>query len=278
MYGDNSDSVAYFPVQADECGPSPAGGCPDGTRYAIWQNSRPMIAGSGSSSSAALYTWITRSHIASDLSNLDPTPATSLYRSDYAMGLTLSQLPPVTLVNEYFWPQDSIPYGTYGWVQDSGHSYLYAQMSNNAIALARVPTAAVEDVSQYRYYTSTGWTNTPPINGASEAVVPNAGTGGQGTFYYSQYFGAYVWIGIGAIGCNANFYVATAPAPEGPWSTPALFYAGENGSNGCGAYSQQAHPELTNNDGQGNYIYVTYTKVDGANVGYSTPLIKITWA
>lgn len=35
MYGTNSDEVAYFPVQADECGGS-AGACPDGTRYAIW--------------------------------------------------------------------------------------------------------------------------------------------------------------------------------------------------------------------------------------------------
>ncbi|KAK5108484.1 hypothetical protein LTR62_008302 [Meristemomyces frigidus] len=275
MYGDNSASEAYFPVQADECGPSAAGGCADGTRYAIWQDSRPMIAGNGSSSNAALYTWIRRSHISSDLSVLDPTPATSLYRSDYAMGLTSTQLPPVTLVNEYFWPQDSIPYGTYGWVQNGSYSYLYGLMTSvGSIALARVPTASVEDPAAYEYYTASGYVNTPPANDDFDAVVPNAGTGGQGTFYYSAYFKSYVWVGIGAIGCNADFYVATAPAPEGPWSTPARFYMGEVGTASCGAYSQQAHPELTNDDGLGNYIFVTYTKVDA---GYSTPLIKITW-
>jgi hypothetical protein len=41
MYGQNSDVVAYFPVQDDECGGA-AGGCADGTRYAIWYVSRSL--------------------------------------------------------------------------------------------------------------------------------------------------------------------------------------------------------------------------------------------
>ncbi|KAK3114790.1 hypothetical protein LTR53_006524 [Teratosphaeriaceae sp. CCFEE 6253] len=277
MYGSNRDDVAYFPVQADECGGS-AGGCPDGTRYAIWQDSRPMAAGPSSDTTASLYTWIRTSHIASDLANLDATPATSLYRSDYTMGSPVNDLPPVTVVNEDFWPASSIPYGTYGWVQDGETSYLYGLLKNSAgVSVAKVPTASVEDASAYTFYTSIGWSTTAPAISDATAAVPNAGTMGQGTFYYSAYFASYVWIGIGAIGCNAEFLVATAPAPEGPWTEPASSYTGDVGTSSCGAYSQQAHPELTDDDAQGNYIYLTYTKVDGAGT-YSTPLIKVTWA
>lgn len=138
----------------------------------------------------------------------------------------------------------------------------------------------MENPSAYSFYTSSAYQSTAPSIDDNTAAIPNAGTTGQGTFVYSSYFSAFVRIGIGAIGCNADFLVGTAPAPEGPWTEPALSYSGKVGTSSCGAYSQQAHPELTNNDGQGDYIFLTYTKVDGdgSEAQYTTPLLQVNWA
>lgn len=187
----------------------------------------------------------------------------------------------MTLVNENWWPEGHIPYGTYGWVQNGDTSYLYGLLKDSAgVTVAKVPTASVEDPSAYTFYTSSGYQSTAPSIDNMSAAIPNAGTTGQGTFYYSAYFSSFVWIGIGAIGCNADFYIATAPAPDGPWTEPSLLYSGETGSSMCGAYSQQAHPELTNDGAQGDHIFLTYTKVDGngSDGKYTTPLIQIDWA
>lgn len=65
------------------------------------QDSRPIIGGASVDGSVSLYTWIRQAHITADLATLDPTPATSLYRADFASGLATDELPPVTLVDEY---------------------------------------------------------------------------------------------------------------------------------------------------------------------------------
>ena len=113
LYGD--DHGEYFKNQADECGPT-AGICPNNTRYAIWPDSPPLPV-AGSNNAVKLYTWIKKSYLnQSTLAPLTKNPATSLYRSDYSPANqgTNKMLPPVTLVNENFWPANSIPYGDYG--------------------------------------------------------------------------------------------------------------------------------------------------------------------
>lgn len=270
MYGSNS--VPYFTIGSDLCGPG--GNCDDGTRYAIWPNSRPLPV-TNEDGSYSLYTWINQAHL-QGLTLLNPDSAATLYRSDVAAGDTSDALPPVTVVDETFWPAGSILYGNYGFVVYDNTAYLYGALSNSAgIAVAKVPVGSIEDKSAYSYFTNSGgWSTTAPGITDTDAAIPNAGTGGQGTFYYSSYFGSFVWIGAPAIGVNADFYIATAPSPEGPWSEPVLFYSGAVGTAPLPAYSQQAHPDMSEDAGNGKDIYLTYTKVDDV---YSTPLIHVVW-
>ncbi|KAK5126072.1 hypothetical protein LTR85_011427 [Meristemomyces frigidus] len=274
MYGTNPLSAAYFAVQNDECGGS-AGACSDGTRYALWQNTRPLPVDTGSDESMSLYTWVANTHITADLSCLNPNPSTSLYRSDYSPNATVDELPAATLVNQAFWPVDSISYGNYGFVISDNTAYLYGLLNGSAtVALAKVLLDSIEDKTAYSYYTASGWSTTAPSLTDTSAAIANAGTGGQGTFYYSSYFSSFIWIGAPYYGDNARFLIATAPSPEGPWTTPTEFYVGEQGTAALGAYSQQAHPGLSEDYGSGRDIYLTYTKVDAK---FSTPLIHVVW-
>ncbi|KAK7751003.1 hypothetical protein SLS62_006988 [Diatrype stigma] len=279
-----ANSAPYFPIGAPECGPS--GNCADGSRYAIWPDSAPLPVPT-TAAGYALYTWINHAHIRG-ITAVETNLATTLYRSDVSADLASGAagdsadadvLPPVTVVDDAFWPAGGIAYGSYGSVVDGDTAYLYGKLnsSSTGVALAKVPVASIEDKSAYRYYHggSGTWGDSAAAIGDGSAAVPRAGTGGQGTFYYSAYFGAFVWIGGAAIFPSADFYVATAPAPEGPWSEPALFYSGELGTGPLPAYSLQAHPGLSADAGNGNDIYLTYTKVDDV---YSTPLIRVVWA
>lgn len=169
-------------------------------------------------------------------------------------------------------------------------AYLYGQLNNGTnnigAALARVPIGSIEDKTKYSYYNNGGWSSKKPGIGDKSALIPNAGTRGQGTFYYSSYYTSYIWIGTysasGNGGVGPGFYVATAPAPEGPWTTPSLFYSGQNGNNSMGlqSYSEQAHPGLTAKNGNGKDIYLTFTQVNEAPDGtkeYVTPVIHAIW-
>lgn len=278
MYGNNTG--AYFSLQSDECNTNQAGACGDGTRYAIWPDTRPMPVNKGSNGHMAAYTFVKRAHITDSLGVVDKTPATSLYRSDYTPSSanndpseTHDDLPAVTLVDETFWPEGSIPYGDYGFVISNGTAYLYGSL-DSGIALARVSLDDVEDSTAYEFYVGSEWTHTRPGLNDTTAAVANAGTGGRGTFYYSAYFSSYMWIGAPYYGANAEFYLSTAPQPEGPWTSATLIYTGAEGNASLPAYSQQAHPGLSQDYGSGKDIYLTYTKVDSV---YSTPLIHLLW-
>jgi hypothetical protein len=159
-----------------------------------------------------------------------------------------------------------------------GTAYLWGQGSDKNVALARVPVSSIEDASQYEFYVNGAWTSNKPALGNTAAKIDNASAGGQGTYYYSQAWQSYVWIGQAGISVSADFYITTAPAPEGPWIQPIHFYSGVNGNFSLGAYSLQANPGLSPADQ--NEIYLTYTKTDavGDNVAlYTTPLILVQW-
>lgn len=186
MYGDNLGQEAYFPVQKDECGGS--GECDNGSRFVIWPNTRPLPVDAGLDGSMALYTWIPKAHLASDLAEgrINQNPAGTLYRADFTPGAGPKVLPPAIVVDEEFWPSGSILYGTYGYIIHDDMAYLYGHLANMShISLAKVPIRSVEDKSAYRYWTGHRWSNTAPRLFNDSAAVPNAGSGRQGTFYYS---------------------------------------------------------------------------------------------
>lgn len=278
MYGGHPDSLpAFYPVLEDEC---PDGGvCEDGTRWAIWPNSPPMVTNSAPDGSATAYTWIPKSHL-DVLSPLIPEPARTLYKVTYTPTTDDNALPSVAVVDEEFWAEHEIGYGDYGNVVRDGVAYLYGQTNaEQGTTLAKVPVESVEDRSQYQYFVNGAWTSTMPGINDTSAIIPNAGAGGQGTFYYSDYFSSYIWIGQPAMSGTADFMLTTAPAPEGPWIEPYQIYQGANGdSEIAGGYTLQAHPALLKSADQ-NGIYITWTQQYEAETygGYVTPLVYITW-
>ena len=272
-FGDNTGT--YFKTASGECPTS--GFCKDGTRWAIWPDTRPLPV-DGKNGAMSLYSWIRDAHV-KGLSGINgPAPPTSLYRSNYD-GSNSNALPSVTLISAAFYPTSAIAFGNYGWVihPAGGTAYLYGH-STNGVALARVPLGSIENKSKYQYYypATKSWSSKAPAYSNKDVAITHAGTGGQGTFYYSSYFGSYVWIGSPSIGDNSAFQITTAPAPQGPWETPETFYTGPEGTNKSDlvAYSQQAHRGLSEAMGNGKDIYLTYTKVDKF---YSTPLVRMQW-
>jgi hypothetical protein len=120
QYGKNSVKQAFFPVLSDECAP-PSGGCPNGSRYALWPDLPPMVAQRRKDGSLVAYTWIRKSLINSDLTSLVPNPATTLYRVDYNPRIDQGKkLPKVTVVNENFYAENDISFGNYGNVIMNG--------------------------------------------------------------------------------------------------------------------------------------------------------------
>ena len=277
MYGGHPKTYpAFFPVLDDECPES--GACKDGTRWAVWPNSPPMIASTKDDTTIG-YTWIPRSHL-DFLTLLNPEPPHTLYKITYKSTSNNNKLPLVSVVNENFWKRHEIGYGDYGNVVRNGVAYLYGQTDDPlGTALAKVSVDHVEDRSQYEYYVNGKWTKSMPGINDSASIISNAGDGGQGTFYYSNYFSSYVWIGQAAHSALADFYITTAPAPEGPWIKPYLIYKGTNGDSSiAGGYSLQAHPGLLKSSDQ-NGIYLTWTEqFENTTYGaYVTPLVYVTW-
>lgn len=281
LYGDSCHESAYFPMPSKGCHPH-SGAFDDGSRRTIWPDTKPLVVDLGNGD-AALYTWIKQAHL-KGMEDLDPTPATALYRADFQLGNSFcAQNPPQErLVQRNYWPRESIAYGSYGYlIGIDGYAYLYGKLSDNkGISLARVPLNNIEDPSTATFYTkSKGWSSGRPGMDDSDAAIPNAGAGGQGDFYHSQHLNSFVWIGSGVFP-SPDFFVATSPSPEGPWTEPAPLYTGVGGESHLPAYSCVAHPGLSEREGNGKDIYLTYTRVDkGPNNEelYTTPLVRLEW-
>lgn len=240
----------------------------------------PMVTSSSLDSHITAYTWIRQSHIRQDLSTVTDNPATTLYRVDYTRSQPSGDknvLPYVTTLDESFWAENEISFGNYGNVVRDGIAYLFGQ-ANGITALAKVSVSQVEDKSAYQYWVNGEWTEQMPQIDADGINITNANAGGQGTYYYSEPWQSFVWIG-GQVAVGSDMYITTSPDPTGPWIPPIHFYTGINGDYFLGAYSIQANPALTT-DPSKNEIYITYTKNDldrdGINV-YSSPLVYVQW-
>ena len=277
VYGDNYNQ-SFYPLQYDECNSNQAGQCGDSSRYALWPDSPPMTSVINADGSIVAYTWIKKSHITPDLSTLEADPATTLYRvwwSPEIEGDTSSQLPEVEVVQEEFLPVNSFPYGSYGSIVRNGTSFLYGQSSKGIISLAKVGVNDVEHLDKYQYYVDGSWTSTQPLFNDTSARV-NATAGGQGTFYFSEPWQSYVWIGQPGQSVAPEFWMRTAPEPYGPWTEPQKILTVQSGNYSLGSYSMQAHPALVQNPNN-KEIWVSYTKndiVQNRNL-YTQPLIKI---
>lgn len=273
-YGENNEQP-FFTYPSDLCSSNTAGECGDDTRYALWPDSPPLVTSEDTSTGAVTaYTWISQTHITNSLTLLDPDPPTILYEVTYNPSANgdSTGLPTVTIVQEDFWAADEMPYGVYGGVVVDNVAYLYGQNNAGTVGLAQVPTGSITDKSAYQYYVNGTWTSTIPGVNDTGVGLTNAGAGGQGTYYYSSVWSLYVWIGQSSSDALApDFYITTAPAPEGPWATPVKFYSAEDVN---WSYTLQANPALLANSSE-NAIYLSYVVNDSGY--YWTPLIYVQW-
>ncbi|KAJ6574533.1 hypothetical protein B0H19DRAFT_935355 [Mycena capillaripes] len=264
----------YYPLEADEC--APFGICSDGTRWVGWPDTGPVVTFRGTGGAVNAYAFITRSHL-SGLSTVN-TPSYTLY---HVISNSAGPIPNSTVDISSFWSSTQIGYGSAASVVNNGFAYLYGATPNGRLAVARAAQTgflgALEDKSLYQYYVNGAWTTTVPASNNAGIPLPNTSSA-QGTVYWSPKWSSYVWIGGDGFP-NANFYVSTAPNPEGPWTAPTHFYTGVVGIGSLPAYSAVAHPSLT--DGTGNYIFISWTRTIANPTGtgdvYDQPLVRVDW-
>lgn len=268
MYGtpDILSKTPFYPLaQADACTATAGGKCADGTRTVVWQDSAPMVARSSRRrrrrGQTVAYTWIANWRLeAKGLRALVQEPSYSLYEMVYDNGSPdRAALPTNRLVDAAFWKRGEIGYGAYGRVVRGGWAYLYGQAAYRNTALARVKVGRVRERRRYEYFVDGAWTTRRPAMDDERAWIRNAGAGKQGRFYYSEAFRSFVWIGQRNRSLEADFYLTTAPAPEGPRIEPYLIYRGENGDGELPSYSLQAHPALLRSSREKG-IYLTWTQ------------------
>lgn len=278
MYGGHGNALSpYFPLVGSEC--PITGMCMDGTRWAVWPDQPPVIVQEADDGSATGYTWVRKVHLKS-LEVLNSEPAYTLYKTSYHSSDDLDSLPTASIVDGEFWRPGEIGYGQYGSVLRDNVLYLYGQTNNKRTAIAKVSVDSVENRTAYQYYCNGAWTRIMPATSDPSVVIPYAGAGGQGTFYHSAFFDAYVWIGQPILSVSADFYITTAPAPEGAWEAPFQIFAGQNGDGEvAGGYSLQANPALLpSRDASESGMYLTWTqqwKAQTYGGVYVTPLVWV---
>lgn len=184
-----------------------------------------MVTETTSEGKVTAYTWIRQEHL-KGLENISENPATTLYRLDYKPSWHKSKdaLPKVSIANQEFWKQGEFAFGNYGNVVKDGIAYLYAQ-TKGVTALAKVPIDQVENRGAYEFWVNGNWTPQVPSIGQEGVNITNSNAGGQGTYYWSEPWQCFVWIG----GCpfpGAAAFITTAPNPSGPWIEPFQFYEG----------------------------------------------------
>ncbi|KAF7290203.1 hypothetical protein MIND_01333800 [Mycena indigotica] len=261
----------FYPLEGDECPTN--GACSDGTRWVGWPDTGPAVVFSFDNDG-----FIKRQHL-SGLSLIN-TPDTTLYHVSQNP-VNTNAMPQATVDTSKFWASNQVGYGTAATVLNGSYVYLYGSTPNGQLAVARSALTgflgALNSKSTYQYYVNGGWTASAPTTSTAGIALANTRGNVQGTVYFSAKWNSFVWIGGDGFP-NANFYVSTAPAPEGPWTVPTLFYSGAVGTGSLAAYSAVAHPALT--DGTGNYIFITWTKTAKSSNGdvYTQPLVRVDWA
>ncbi|ORX38021.1 hypothetical protein BD324DRAFT_624229 [Kockovaella imperatae] len=278
LYGQNESSPFLY-YAADQCPSSGQCDGPGAVRNVEWPDAPLYITNTASDGTVTGYMYSTRGVTG------DNQPATTLYEVTYTPGDDPLALPTATMIAEEFFPRFAWNYGAMGGIIDDGYLYLWGVTydfgvfnNNQTVGLARVPVGSITNINDYQYYypsTST-WSSVQPNIYDASANVNIDGIFGQGTFFYSSYYGRYVYVGqLGTIDGEMLIAAATASSPEGPWSAQSNQYQIDPDYS----YSLAAHPEMSGNL-PSNQIYLTYTqnvKYDNDNQ-YVTPLLIMTLA
>ena len=134
--------------------------------------------------------------------------------------------------------------------------------NGDACKLARVRPGDATDGSAYRYWTGTAWSSRQAL--AAE-VVP--GTDSGLSVAWSEARGEFV--ALSNPGFSDEVLMATAPRPEGPWSSTALAFTTEATS-----YAVRIHPHLSSTDLA--TMGVTYFRTDQPDEPGAVVLVDLT--
>ena len=262
----------FYPVGIDMCPDS--GVCENGLRWANWPDTPPVVTNTDADGTITSYAFVAKS-VLQGYVGINKQPPTSLFKLTYKPTDDPNVLPEVSVVDYDFWAEHEVGFGVYGNVVRNNYLYLYGKAADEvSVMLARVPVFLVEQKFFYEYYVGGMWTRDKPAMDNAAAVIPNASLGGQGTYYWSDRYNSYFWIGQVFFDINADFYITSAPNPEGPWVAPYLLWKGEpNGNQDLHSYTLQAHPHMVNPDKEDG-IYVSWTQNDDV---YITPLAFISF-
>jgi hypothetical protein len=142
-------------------------------------------------------------------------------------------------------------------------AYVYAfgdeEPGDHSVYVARFDAGALDagDASSPLFFANGAWV--PPSASAPPAIFPSSGSlDNPPTEFSVQQRADGTWLAVHSIGFGATqIAVRTAPAPEGPWTTPcAAFTPPEASRSNVIEYAAKAHPELQT--GTPDALVITY--------------------
>lgn len=165
--------------------------------------------------------------------------------------------------------------GAGGVMVDGAWVYAYSPVEpgDHDVYLVRWTAVAADagDLSTPEWWDGAGW---------SGAAVP-VFTGGQTEFTVHRDARRGDYVAVQTVGFGAaEVAVRTAPAPEGPWSSPAnVFHPPESDRPDALVYAGKAHPELLGADEVVTYVSNNFdfaTLVDDSSF-YFPRFVRLTW-
>ncbi len=130
--------------------------------------------------------------------------------------------------------------------------YVYGSLAGSrdlAVVVGRVSFAQVRERAAYRFWDGVDWNAD-----VMRAVPVMRHIPGALTVSYNAYLRTYVAVHSEAL--SNRVVLQTAPALEGPWSTPIIGFTGLTPAKDSVDYAAIEHPELSTNGGQ--TIVITY--------------------
>jgi len=137
------------------------------------------------------------------------------------------------------------------------HVYVYGDLPGKpagTFGVARVARGDVGNRSAYRFWSGAEWSED-----VSKTIAVIDGIPGGATVSYNAYLGQY--LAVHSQGVSNNVLMKTAPAPEGPWSSPIVAFTGMTPGDGGGFavdYSGLEHVELARDGGK--TVVVSYAR------------------
>ena len=138
-----------------------------------------------------------------------------------------------------------------GVVRDGDAVYAFGdeEPGDHSVYVARFDEAALDsgDASSPRFFAGGAWSTTIPTS-APDTIFPSASSlDNPPTEMSVQKLADGTWLATHSIGFGAtSIAVRTAPAPEGPWTSPCVVFTPlDSETPNVIVYAAKAHPELT---------------------------------